>query len=169
MVGVSAMSEGFFIDSAEDFSKPEVFRFAIVAATYNKELVDGLLDYTRQALLQAGQEAPDVVRVPGAHEVPFVAERLAASGRYDAVIALALVIAGETNHHEVLALSTAQALQMHAVSTGVPLINGILCVNTLQQAQARAIGALNRGREFALSAITMAQVSQKIARKLSIV
>lgn len=152
------MSDAFFTGKDIESSSKEVFRFALVAACYNNELVQGLIDHTSHTLKASGAHTLEVFRVPGAQEIPFVAHRLASTGRYAAVIALGVLIAGATQHHEVLALSTAQALQAHAAATGIPMINGILCVQSFKQGQERALGPKNRGREFALSALQMAQL-----------
>jgi 6,7-dimethyl-8-ribityllumazine synthase len=104
---------------------------------------------------------PTVERVPGAAELPFAACLLADANDYDAIIVLGVVIAGDTNHHEIIGDSTAQALLDLSITKKTPMINGILVVNNLAQAEARAGEAINRGKEFAQAALEMAQFSKK--------
>lgn len=143
-------------------------RFGIVAARFNRRYVDALLDKVLRTLDEEGAAEADIetLRTPGAFETPYVAGMLAASGEFDAIIVLAVVVAGDTNHHEVLADSTAEALLRIARESETPVINGIITVNTEQQAEARCMGALNRGREFALAAIEMADLKTQLVRRL---
>ncbi|MFZ9746717.1 MAG: 6,7-dimethyl-8-ribityllumazine synthase, partial [Opitutaceae bacterium] len=123
------------------------FRIGIVAACFNAALVDALLLRVEEGLRAAGVR-PDrlrVVRVPGSHEVPWAAQALAASGRYDCVIGLGLLIAGETNHHELVGESVSHALQQVALDTRIPVIYGLMVVDTLAQGRARCVGRVNRG------------------------
>ncbi len=132
--------------------------FGIVASRYNNDLVEALLERVRSELRAArvAEGAIKVLRVPGASELPYVANMLAQTGEYDCVIALGLIIAGDTLHHEVIAQSTAVALQGIAMQTEVPVINGILTTNTRAQAEERVTGGLDRGAEFAHAALEMA-------------
>ena len=132
--------------------------FGIVASRYNNELVEALLERVRAELRTAkvAEGSIKVLRVPGASELPYVANMLAQTGEYDCVIALGLIIAGDTLHHEVIAQSTAVALQGIAMQTEVPVINGILTTNTREQAEERVTGQLDRGAEFAHAALEMA-------------
>ena len=146
----------------------ESLRIGIVAARFNHRYVDALLDKTLRTLDEAGVPEANIetLRAPGAFETPYLAGMLATSGEFDAVIVLAVVIAGDTNHHEVLAQSTADALLRVSRETEVPVINGIITVNTAQQAEARCIGGLNRGREFAIAALEMADLKVQLVRRL---
>lgn len=137
-------------------------RFGVVAARYNEALVDALLDNVLAGLAAAGVKpgAVEVVRVPGSHEVPVVAQWLARRGRRDGVIALGLLIGGDTNHHEMVGQSVSQALQRVALDTGVPVINGVIVVDNQQQAEARCRGKINRGAEFAQAALAMAALKR---------
>lgn len=137
------------------------FRFAVVGARYNQSLVDALLREACLALEAAGAPPPVIERVPGSAELPFAASRLAQSGQFDAIIALGMVIAGDTNHHNVLGDSTAISLQHLSIQSGLPIINGIIVVNSLEQAEARAGTTINRGKEFAIAALEMAAFSKK--------
>lgn len=144
------------------------FVFSIVAASYNHELVDALLQKTIATLTQA-KVAPQnirVLRVPGSGELPYVAHMTAASGEVDCVIALGVVIAGDTPHHEIIGQSTAYALQDVSIRTEVPVINGIVVTNNRAQAEQRCLGSLDRGTEFAHAALVMAQHRQTLGERL---
>ncbi len=134
------------------------YSFAIAASRFNKKLVDGLLRDVLETLNKHGVDAEKIrlVRVPGASELPYACDSLALIGEYDAVIALGVVVAGETPHHEIIGYSTAFALQQSAARTGIPMINGIIVANTREQAEARTIGKIARGKEFAEAAMEMA-------------
>lgn len=134
---------------------------AIVASRYNKMLVDSLLQHTMANLTLADAPTPAIERVPGSAELPYAVNALADHTRFDAVIALGVVIAGDTSHHTIIGESAALTLQEISIRREVPVINGILVVNTLEQAQERIDGAINRGKEFALAALEMAQLKKK--------
>lgn len=141
-------------------------RFGIVAARFNAQLVDGLLARATAALAAAGVKPKDIrlVRVPGSHEVPWAAQQLAATGRCDCVVALGVLIAGDTNHHEMVGTSVSHALQSVALTTAVPVINGVIVVNSLAQARARCLGRIDRGTEFAHAALEMAALRRTFRR-----
>lgn len=134
---------------------------AIVASRYNGMLVDSLLKNALAALAIADTPAPLIERVPGSAELPYAASALADHTPLDAIIALGVVIAGDTSHHTIIGESTALALQEISIRQKVPVINGILVVNTTEQAQERAGETINRGKEFALAALEMAQLKKK--------
>lgn len=136
-------------------------RVAVVAARYNSMLVDSLLKHVMASLALADVTAITTERVPGSAELPFAASILADHSHLDAIIVLGIVIAGDTNHHNIIGDSTARALQEISICQKVPIINGILVVNTMEQAQDRINGAANRGKEFALAALEMAQLKKK--------
>lgn len=142
------------------------FSIGIAAARFNESLVDGLIDRVVTALRAAGVKpaAIRVVRVPGSHEVPWAAHALAAAGDYDCVIGLGVLIAGDTNHHEMVGDSVSHALQRVALDTRVPAINGVIVANTLAQARARCTGKINRGAEFAAAALEMATLRRTFSR-----
>jgi 6,7-dimethyl-8-ribityllumazine synthase len=142
------------------------FRIGIAAARFNEVLVEGLLGRVRQELAESGMRhaAVTVVRVPGSHEVPWAVQALARGGRRDAVIGLGVLIAGDTNHHELVGASVSQAFQAIALATGVPVINGVIVANSVAQAKARCTGKINRGTEFASAALEMATLKGKLAR-----
>jgi 6,7-dimethyl-8-ribityllumazine synthase len=137
------------------------FRFAVVAASYNQRLVDALVERAVSTLEAAGAAAPSLDRVPGSAELPYAASLIAATGEVDAIIAIGVVIAGDTSHHQIIGDSTAAALQHLGLQCGLPIINGILVVENQEQAEARAGETLNRGKEFAEAALAMAQFRKK--------
>jgi 6,7-dimethyl-8-ribityllumazine synthase len=142
------------------------YRFGIVAARFNAVLIDGLLERVQARLRAAGVKSSRirVVRVPGSHEVPWAVQALARGGRFDCVIGLGVLIAGDTSHHELVGTSVSHALQRVALETRVPVINGVMAVNTRAQAVARCIGKINRGAEFAVAALEMAALRRELAR-----
>ena len=143
-------------------------RFAVVAALFNTKLVDTLVSRAIETLLQAGVSREDIelVRVPGSNELPYAAAMLAKSGEFDGVIALGVVLEGETPHAQIIADSTGPALQRIAIDTEVPVINGILLVHNLAQAEARVAGKHDRGREFGQAALQMAVLKRALVERL---
>ena len=142
------------------------FTFGVVAARYNNVLVDGLLEVVLAQLGAAGVKAKrlTVLRVPGSHEVPWAVQAFAAGGECDCVVALGVLIGGDTRHHEMVGESVSHALQRVAMTTGVPVINGVIVVDSLAQAKARCLGKINRGAEFAAAALAMAALRQQFLR-----
>lgn len=140
-------------------------RFAIVASRYNEKYVDRLIERVRARLREKKIPASAVTltRVPGANEIPYVASMLALTGDCDCVIALGVVIAGDTPHHEIIAHATANELQHIAVDTQVPVINGIVVTLNEAQADERVFGEQDRGAEFAESAVEMAMLGNRLA------
>ena len=137
------------------------FRIAIIASRYNEALVDSLIHHACATVEASGAGTPLVERVPGAAELPFAAATLAKHDYFDAIICIGVVIAGDTNHHETIADSTATALIDLSIAKKVPVINGILVVKNLAQAKARAGDEINRGKEFGQAALEMAQFTKK--------
>ena len=143
-------------------------RFAIVATRWNPRIVDALVEGARRALREHGvsEERIDLVRVPGAWEIPVVAERLAREGQVAAVIALGCVIRGDTRHFEHVADGCAQGLMQVQLAHALPVCNGVLAVERHEDAQARAGGAHgNKGEEAALAAIEMADLLHGLATR----
>jgi 6,7-dimethyl-8-ribityllumazine synthase len=133
----------------------------IVCARFNGEITEELLTAATKALVAHGvaDDAIATYRVPGAFELPVAAQRLAHSGRYDAVIALGAVIRGETAHFELVAQNAAAGIARVALDSGVPVIFGVLATDTPEQARDRTGGAHgNSGEAAALAAIEMASV-----------
>ena len=134
-------------------------RIGIVCARFNDFIVDKLLDGAKGALVRHGVAEADitVVWVPGAFEVPVAAKQLAGSGAVDAVVTLGAVIRGATAHFDHVAGQAAAGVQRAALDTGVPVIFGVLTVDTIEQAIERAGTKLgNKGAEAAVGAIEMA-------------
>jgi len=131
---------------------------AIVRSAFNAEVVDGLAAGAREALLDAGAKATDVVEliVPGALELPLAAQAAARSGRFDAVVAVGAVIKGETDHYEHVARAATDGLLRASLDTGVPVGFGVLTVKEEAQALARAAPREgNKGAEAARAAVAM--------------
>jgi 6,7-dimethyl-8-ribityllumazine synthase len=140
-------------------------RIALVAARFNHFVVDQLLAGALQALAAAGVRDGDLdlVRVPGAFEIPLTARKLAASRRYDAVIALGAVIRGDTPHFDFVAGECARGVAQAALDTGVPVLFGVLTCDSLEQATERAGGkAGNKGADAAAAAVEMVDLLRKL-------
>lgn len=137
------------------------FRFAIVISRVNELIAKRLLEGALDCLLRHGVEDGNLhlVKVPGAFELPYAAKRLAASSRYDAVIALGAVIRGATAHFDYVAGEAAKGIAAASLETGVPIIFGVITANTLDEAIERAgTKGGNKGFDAALSAIEMASL-----------
>ena len=140
-------------------------RIAIVAARFNHFVVDKLVAGAVETLTQAGISAQDldIVRVPGAFELPLAARKLAQTRNYEAVITLGAVIRGGTPHFDYVAGESARGVSEAARDSGVPVIFGVLTCDTLEQATDRAGGAYgNKGADAALAAIEMADLLRKL-------
>ena len=145
---------------------PPPGRFALVAARFNSAIVDNLVAGALEGLKRHGvsDDAVDLVRVPGSFEIPLVAQRLAASGKYAAVVCLGAVIRGDTDHYDHVAGQAAAGVARAALDTGTPVVFGVLTCDTLEQAVNRAGGkAGNKGFEAAVTAIEMANLMRKLA------
>jgi 6,7-dimethyl-8-ribityllumazine synthase len=143
-------------------------RIGVVASQFNNFITDRLLAGALDALQQAGAVAEQiqVVRVPGSFELPIVAKKLAASGRFDSIICIGCVLRGETSHYDVVVSETARGIQLAQLDTGVPLIFCVLTCDTLEQAIDRAgLKSGNKGYEAGLAAVEMGQLVRKIAGK----
>jgi 6,7-dimethyl-8-ribityllumazine synthase len=136
-------------------------KFGVVVARFNELLSTRLLSGAQDALVRHGvAEADiDVVWVPGAFEIPLVASRLAASSKYDAVLALGVVIRGGTPHFEYISSEVAKGVAKVMLDTGVPVTFGVITADTIEQAVERAgTKAGNKGWEAAEGAIEMANL-----------
>ncbi len=145
-------------------------RIGVVASQFNNFITDRLLAGALDALQQAGatEEQIQIVRVPGSLELPIVAKKLAASGRFDSIICIGCVLRGETSHYDVVVSETARGIQLAQLDTGVPLIFCVLTCDTLEQAIDRAgLKSGNKGHEAGLAAVEMAQLLRKISGKPS--
>ena len=134
------------------------FRFAIVVARWNDFLTAKLTEGAIDALerLGADENSVEIFKIPGAFEIPLAAQRVAQSGRFDAVICIAVVIRGETPHFDYVAGEAAKGVTNAALQTGVPVLFGVVTTDTLEQAINRAgVKAGNKGFEAAMSAVEL--------------
>jgi len=140
-------------------------RFGIIAARFNNFIVQHLLDGAIDALVRHGADVKEItiVRVPGAFEMPLVAQRMAKSKNYDAIIALGAVIRGGTPHFEYVAGECTKGLASVSVEQDIPLAFGVLTVDTIEQAIERAgTKAGNKGVEAAMSSIEMVNLLRQL-------
>ncbi len=147
-----------------DFSPP-AGRFVLVAARFNALVVDQLVAGATDALARHGVPADriDLVRVPGSYEIPLVAQKLGASGKFAAVICLGCVIRGDTDHYDHVAGAATSGIAHAALNCGVPVIFGVLTCDTLEQALHRAgAKAGNKGFEAAVCAVEMVNLMKKL-------
>jgi 6,7-dimethyl-8-ribityllumazine synthase len=141
------------------------FRFGIIVSRFNSFITERLLAATVDALGRAGAPSKDVdvVHVPGSFELPLAAKKLAATGKYDALIAIGCILRGETAHYDYVCSETARGLQLAQMDSGLPIIFCVLTCDTLEQAIDRAgLKGGNKGFEAGLAAIEMAQLSRKL-------
>jgi 6,7-dimethyl-8-ribityllumazine synthase len=142
-------------------------KFVIITATFYAELADWLEDGARRGLRDCGvaDDAVTFVTVPGCFELPVAARRLIRAGDYDGVVALGVVVRGETPHFDYVAGECARGLMDVQVSTGVPIGFGVLTTNTLEQAEERADPARgDKGYDAAIAAATVATIDPKSDR-----
>ncbi|HEY4988436.1 MAG TPA: 6,7-dimethyl-8-ribityllumazine synthase [Opitutaceae bacterium] len=142
------------------------FRIAIAAARFNERLVGPLLERVRRGLSSAGVKSRNVtvVRVPGSNELPVAARLLVDRKKPDAVIALGVIIRGGTIHYELIATAATDGLMDVALSSRVPVINGVIVAENVAQARARCVGTIDRGAEFAEAAVAMAALRRSLSR-----
>lgn len=142
-------------------------KFAIVVSRFNDFITEKLLEGAKDALLRHGaqEEDIDLAWVPGAFEIPLVADRLASSGKYDAIITLGAVIRGATSHYEHVCNEVAKGVSTASLRNHLPVIFGVLTVDTIEQAIERAgTKAGNKGWDAAVGAIEMANLLKQIAQ-----
>ncbi len=140
-------------------------RIAIVVSRFNDFVTDRLLTGAQAALAEQGLAAQDVdvLRVPGAFEIPMVAQRVAETGRVSAVVCLGCLIRGATPHFEYIASACAHGITAAASATGVPMAFGVLTTNSVEEALERAAAdETNKGREAALAALEMARLFETL-------
>jgi 6,7-dimethyl-8-ribityllumazine synthase len=143
----------------------ESFRFAIIVSRWNSVLTTKLSDGAVDALTGAGApiDQIEIFHVPGAFELPLAAMKAAETGLFDAVIALGVVIRGETPHFDHVAGQAAAGIMQASMDTGIPVMFGVVTANTREQAEARCGGtAGNKGYEAAMSAIEMANLAREM-------
>ncbi|NLA11751.1 MAG: 6,7-dimethyl-8-ribityllumazine synthase [Firmicutes bacterium] len=141
-------------------------RFALVVSRFNEFISNRLLGGAVDCLTrhEAEEEEIDIIWVPGAFEIPLIAQKLAQSGRYDAIICLGAVIRGGTPHFEYVASEVAKGVAQVGLQSGVPAVFGIITSDTIEQAIERAgTKAGNKGWAAALSAIEMANLCRRLA------
>jgi 6,7-dimethyl-8-ribityllumazine synthase len=153
----------------QDLTPDRDLRVAIVAARFNRFIVDELLAGARDALVRHAVD-PDgcaLVWVPGAFELPVMAERLASSGEFDAIVALGAVIRGGTPHFDYVAGECASGLNRVALDHGLPVTFGVLTTDTVEQALERAsMSEGNKGFDVTVTALEMAQTMRELDRRL---
>ncbi len=139
------------------------FKFAVVCAQFNSSITEALLAGALDALKSCGAVDIEVVKVPGAWELPIVAKTMAERNKPDAIIALGAVIRGDTPHFDYVAGQAASGLMAVQLETGIPVAFGVLTTNTIEQAADRAGGKDgNKGYDAAITAIEMAEQIRRL-------
>ena len=134
----------------------------IVASRFNHTLVEALLQRVTKCISLRGEpEILMIERVPGAHEIPAALSILMHANKFSCLIGLGVVLKGATSHHHLVAESAGNAIQDLVVRYNTPIINGIVVTDTLQDAEERITGKLDRGHEFAQAAIEMGNLQKK--------
>jgi 6,7-dimethyl-8-ribityllumazine synthase len=147
-------------------------RVGIVVARFNEFITDRLLQSAYDGLIRSGARARDIniVRVPGAFEIPSAARTLAGTGKYDAIICLGCLLRGDTAHYDVIVNEVTRGIGQSAQETGVPHAFGVLTCDTLEQAIDRAgLKMGNKGFEAALAAVEMANLKKAVVGRRSLV
>jgi len=149
------------IDEIEPDDSGAGLKIGVVMSRFNTDIGEGLLSSCTAALLKQGVAPGDIriVTVPGALEAPLVLQKMAQSGRYDALIALGAVIRGETYHFEIVSNESSGGIASVQLETGVPIANGILTTENDDQALARM---MEKGADCAIAAIEMANLLKKL-------
>ena len=149
------------VEYIEGHLKGDGKKFGFVVARFNSFISEKLLEGSLDSLSRSGVADADieVVRVPGAYEIPMIAKKLAASQKYDALICLGAVIRGATPHFDVVVNEVSKGTAQVSLETGVPVLFGVLTTETIEQAIERAgTKAGNKGGEVAIAAIEMANI-----------
>ena len=144
---------------------PEGMKVAIVASRFNEIIVNKLLGGAVDGLVRHGVDESNFTAawVPGAFELPLIAQKMAKTGKYDAVICVGAVIRGDTSHYELVCNEAAKGVAQVTLSTGVPILFGIITTENIEQAISRAGSkAGNKGYDCALSAIEMINLISQI-------
>jgi 6,7-dimethyl-8-ribityllumazine synthase len=137
--------------------------FVVVASQYNERYVDAMLRAATAELKKAGAKSVQVIRVPGAYEIPVVAARLAREGSVSAIVCLGVILRGETAHAAHIGEAVSQALMQIQLRYEVPVIHEVLLLDNEEQARVRCLGRKhNRGAEASQTALAMAQVMEKL-------
>ena len=141
---------------------------AVITSRFNENVTQKLEDGAMDALIQQGVEPANIAQftVPGAFEIPQLAQRLAISQQYHAIVCLGAVIQGETKHFDYVCQEVSRGIQFVGMTTGIAIGFGVLTTDTVEQALARSGGEHgNKGEEAALTAIEMANIAQAIVIK----
>jgi len=144
------------------------FRFAVVVSRWNSSFTDKLREGAIDALLECGatEEAIEVFKVPGAFELPLACLKAAETGRFDAVVALSVIIRGDTPHFEYVAGEAARGIMDVGMTTGIPVLFGVITADTVEQATERCGERLNnKGYEAAMAAIQVANLYREMANE----
>ncbi len=147
-------------------------RFAIVVSRFNSFITERLLLSACDGLIRTGaaRKNVDIVRVPGAFEIPSAARTLALTGKYDALICIGCLLRGDTAHYDVIVNEVTRGIGQSAQETGVPHAFGVLTCDTLEQAIDRAgLKMGNKGFEAALAAVEMASLKEVVSRQSSVI
>ncbi len=140
-------------------------KIGIVASRFNEFIVSKLIDGAQDACLRHGVRDEDIelAWVPGAFEIPIIAQEMAASGKYDAVLCLGAIIRGATSHYDLICTETAKGIASVGLKTGVPTIFGVVTAENIEQAIERAgTKSGNKGYDAACSAIEMVNLMREI-------
>ena len=143
----------------------EGMKVGMVAARFNEVIVNKLVGGAVDGLVRHGVEADNIYTawVPGAFEIPLIAQKMAESGKYDAVIALGAVIRGSTSHYDLVCNEAAKGIAQASLKTGVPVMFGVITTENIEQAIERAGSkAGNKGYDCALSAIEMVNLMEQL-------
>lgn len=144
--------------------KAEGIKFGIILSRFNEFMGQRLLEGTLDALIRHGADEKDieVVRIPGAFEIPLVAKKMAHSGRYNGIIALAVIIRGNTPHFDYIAAEVTKGIAQVELETGIPIGLGVITADTIEQAIERAGSKMgNKGWQAALATIEMINLFKK--------
>jgi 6,7-dimethyl-8-ribityllumazine synthase len=134
-------------------------RFGVIASQYNAKYVNAMLGAAKAELKRAGAKEVQVIRVPGAYEIPVVAAQLARKSAVDAIICLGVILRGETTHAAHIGEAVSHALMQIQLQWGIPVIHEVLLLENEEQARVRCLGKThNRGAEAAQTALAMAKV-----------
>ncbi|WP_071132940.1 6,7-dimethyl-8-ribityllumazine synthase [Alterileibacterium massiliense] len=144
---------------------PEGMKVGVIATRFNEFIVSKLLDGALDGLVRHGVDEDNVtvVWVPGAFEIPTIANKMAKSGKYDAVICLGTVIRGQTSHYDLVCNEVAKGIAQVSLGTGIPTLFGVVTTENIEQAISRAgTKAGNKGYDCALSAIEMVNLDRQL-------
>ena len=154
-------------EQIEGFQDAAGFQFAVIVSRYNSFITDRLLQGALEALKTHGakEENIEIVRVPGAFEIPQAARKIAETGEQDAIICLGALLRGETLHFELISAECARGIQDVAAEFGIPVTFGVITADAMEQAVARAgERSENKGWESAVAAIEMANLYRKMTK-----